>query len=172
MASLILNIFPVCNNAAEFHKIHPSSSRHSAMQKSEPLNSAMFKSVSGGFTRASFIKNKMIFHFPHNALLWNLSINKFRQPQITFLLLYNFRYSRQIFSVGFFWEDYLLLFERGRFQNCLIWSLEMTFNYNNLHYHVMNRAKILAPATNTKAEMKCLRSQNALDNLVMTNDWG
>ena len=46
----------------------------------------------------------------------------------------------------------------------------MTFNYNNLHYHVMNRAKILAPATNTKAEMKCLRSQNALDNLVMTND--
>ena len=76
------------------------------------------------------------------------------------------------FSVGFFWEDYLLLFERGRFQNCLIWSLEMTFNYNNLHYHVMNRAKILAPATNTKAEMKCLRSQNALDNLVMTNDWG
>ena len=57
MASLILNIFPVCNNAAEFHKIHPSSSRHGAMQKSEPLNSAMFKSVSGGFTRASFIKN-------------------------------------------------------------------------------------------------------------------
>ena len=47
----------------------------------------------------------------------------------------------------------------------------MTFNYNNLHYHVMNRAKaVLATATNKKAVMKCLRSQNALDNLVMTND--
>ena len=58
MASLILNIFPVCNHLTMLSFTKSIPSRLGAMQKSEPLNSAMFKSVSGGFTRAPSIKKQ------------------------------------------------------------------------------------------------------------------